>query len=68
MDRRCPDCGVGMEPASLISGESHARLVLDEPNESILGRLGVKKRVGTDALTCPECGLIRLYADSEELE
>ncbi|HMB50037.1 hypothetical protein [Natronoarchaeum rubrum] len=62
-ERRCPDCGVGMEAGRLAGAE---RFVLDEPRDGLLGRVGVKEQFDVDAVVCPECGLIRAYADVDE--
>ena len=60
---RCPDCGVGMESGRLGSAE---RFVLDEPRDGLLGKVGAKEQLDVDAVVCPECGLVRVYADVDE--
>ena len=65
--RRCPDCGVTMEGMTLRSTGGHEfQVVSEESREGILGKLGVNQTYGAETLVCPECGLVRLYADLEE--
>ncbi len=66
MDRRCPDCGVTMEPVSLRTNEGFELQVnTDERREGFLGSLGLTENHSVDAVLCPECGLVRTYADVE---
>lgn len=37
----------------------------DEPREGLLGSLGAKERLDVESFMCPECGLVRLYADMD---
>ena len=62
---RCPDCGVTMEPTSLRSNGGHALVVDTGKQDGLLGKLGVSETTSVDAVCCPECGLLRLYADLE---
>lgn len=64
MEQRCPDCGVTMEETTL-EGYGTLQLVTDEQAEGLSGSLGVHKRHDVESRTCPECGLVRLYADLE---
>ncbi|MFC7177499.1 hypothetical protein [Halosegnis marinus] len=67
MERRCPDCGVTMEPITLKSnGGYELQAVSDENRGGILGSLGMKERLDLETVACPECGLVRLYAGAEE--
>ncbi|WP_247002589.1 hypothetical protein [Halosolutus gelatinilyticus] len=60
---RCPDCGIETEATSLRTNGAE-RLVVDTGSRGgVLGKLGVGKTAGVDAVCCPECGLLRLYAD-----
>lgn len=62
--RRCPDCGVSMEETDYATTGGHEiQLVLDDAREGLLGSLGVNERADVTAYLCPECGLVRLYAD-----
>lgn len=63
---RCPDCGVGMEPATVNAGGTNALYVGTERERGILDRLGIDSYTTLDAVVCPECGLTRLYADLSE--
>ncbi|KYH27763.1 hypothetical protein HAPAU_04310 [Halalkalicoccus paucihalophilus] len=67
MDKRCPDCGVTMEGGTLVSSVDReaVKLRTDESAGGVLGKLGMKETLPIDAWACPECGLVRLYAESE---
>ena len=63
--RRCPDCDVPMErvaPVTSVDGEV-LRFRTDERESGLLGSLGIKRRLDAIGYCCPECGLVRLYAD-----
>jgi hypothetical protein len=34
-----------------------------EKREGLLGKLGMNERAEVDTLMCPECGLLRFFAD-----
>ncbi len=40
----------------------------DEKREGLLGKLGMSERKEVETVMCPECGLLRLYADIETEE
>lgn len=64
-DRRCPDCDARMErvePVTSVDGEV-LRFRTDEPESGLLGSLGINRRVPAVGYCCPDCGLVRLYAD-----
>lgn len=66
-DRRCPDCGVTMESVDFGMNDAwnpHVRT--DEPRDGLLGSLGVNETRDVASLLCPECGLVRLYALTDE--
>jgi predicted RNA-binding Zn-ribbon protein involved in translation (DUF1610 family) len=64
---RCPDCGVTMEEMPVETGEGYGlNVVSDENRGGLLGKLGMNQRYDLLAFVCPECGLARLYADTEE--
>ncbi len=65
--RRCPDCGVTMEEATVqTTGGHRLQLVSEESKDGLLGTLGVNERHDLRTVVCPECGLVRTYADVEE--
>ncbi|WP_152421650.1 hypothetical protein [Halogeometricum pallidum] len=67
--RRCPDCGVSMEAMKVQTAEGFAlQLVTNERKKGILGGFGIKERLEPTAYVCPECGLIRSYAERDESE
>lgn len=68
MDRRCPDCDAKMARATPVTAMQQERLKLrtEERRSGVLGSLGVTRKLPVDAFVCPECGLVRWYADLEE--
>lgn len=67
MDSRCPDCGVTLQPVEFGMQDAwspHVRT--GEKKEGILGSLGFDEQTPVDTGMCPECGLLRFYADLEE--
>ncbi|EMA50676.1 hypothetical protein [Halococcus salifodinae] len=67
-EHRCPDCGVTMEVTKAVTSvdSESVKLKTDDKREGLLGSLGMKRTLGVDAYLCPECGLVRLYADIAE--
>lgn len=67
-EKRCPDCSVEMEELTLrVQGDAYnLALVTDEPQDRLLGRLGLNKKHGVVPYVCPEYALTRLYADIDE--
>ncbi|WP_410766425.1 hypothetical protein [Haloferax sp. DFSO60] len=64
--RRCPDCGVMMEKMEIQTGDGfNLYLVTNEPKPGMLGGLGLKEKLKPVVVVCPECGLIRQYAEKE---
>jgi hypothetical protein len=56
-----------MEGMTLRSTGGHnLQVVSGENREGILGKLGMNQTYGAETLVCPECGLVRLYAELEE--
>lgn len=55
-----------METGTVISSVDREgmRLRTDESAGGVLGKLGMKETVPISAWACPECGLVRLYAES----
>lgn len=66
-ERRCPDCGVTMDTGTVISASDREPMKFrtDESAGGVLGKLGMKETLPVAAWACPECGLVRLYADAE---
>lgn len=66
-ERRCPDCGVTMEPVDLVTtmDREGLRLRTTERRSGLLGALGLRETVPARGYACPECGLVRLYADPD---
>ena len=64
MERQCPDCDVTMEPVTLSAGGGgnvHART--EDQRDGLLGSLGLTGSHRLEGRLCPECGLVRTYAD-----
>jgi rubredoxin len=67
MDARCPDCGVSLEPVDFGMKDAYDPHVrTGEKKDGFLGTLGVEDSTPVDAVLCPECGLVRLYAQLED--
>ncbi|EMA46113.1 hypothetical protein [Halococcus saccharolyticus] len=65
-ERRCPDCDVSMTETKLTAGGQYDVFVKTDRDGGLLDRIGIDEHTGTAAHLCPECGLVRLYADIEE--
>ncbi|MCL7416512.1 MAG: PF20097 family protein [Halalkalicoccus sp.] len=65
-EKRCPDCGVPMETGTVISSVDREPMKFrtDESAGGVLGKLGMKETLPISAWACPECGLVRFYAES----
>ncbi len=67
LSRHCPDCGVSLDQLTLRT-EAHAnrlKVVSDERRSGLLGKLGQHEKETVVPYVCPECGLVRLYVDSD---
>jgi uncharacterized Zn finger protein len=67
MEHRCPDCSVTMEQVKFRMGDAwnpHVRT--GETRTGLLGKLGVNETKDLTTVMCPECGLVRHYAEFEE--
>lgn len=62
----CPDCSVEMERMTLMAEGSRLQAFSDESRDGLLGSLGAKQRFELFSFVCPECGLIRQYANLDE--
>ncbi|WP_459194753.1 hypothetical protein [Halosimplex sp. J119] len=66
MDHRCPDCGVSMESVEFGMNDAwQPHVKTEEKREGLLGKLGMNERQEVETVMCPECGLVRFYADIE---
>ena len=66
-DHRCPDCGVSMEPVKFgMTDATKPYIRTDEQREGILGKLGLTEKQDVTTVMCPECGLLRFYAETVE--
>jgi hypothetical protein len=66
-NERCPDCTVTMETVKFGMADAYQpHVTTDEPRGGLLGSLGAKEKLDVASLMCPECGLVRLYADIDE--
>ena len=69
-DHDCPDCAVAMGRVAfgLRGGLEAAQAPFvrtPDRKAGLLGRLGLQEEKPVSAYCCPECGLVRLYADLE---
>ncbi|GAA0550680.1 hypothetical protein ABNG02_04795 [Halorubrum ejinorense] len=56
-----------MEEVEFNMGDAwNAHITTGEKRSGLLGRLGMNERKGLTTVTCPECGLVRHYAEFEE--
>lgn len=63
-DPRCPDCGVTMASTDVTTDGGYGlRVETDEKSDGLLGSLGVTESLDVAPRLCPECGLVRLYAE-----
>jgi len=64
---RCPDCGVTMEDVDFrVAAYEGPEVSTGESKSGILGKLGAEEWHDLTTVACPECGLVRHYADFEE--
>jgi DNA-directed RNA polymerase subunit RPC12/RpoP len=63
-DARCPDCDVSLEEADLFTGQGELKVRTEpEGTDDVLAAVGVTKALDVEPLRCPECGLVRFYAE-----
>ena len=61
---RCPDCGVTMERVKIQTGDGFGlKINTGEKRSGLLGSLGMTESRDVSPRACPECGLVRLYAE-----
>lgn len=63
-DHDCPDDGTRMEPTGHVTSFQGDGFKLADRG-GLLGKLGLGTR-SVQAYVCPECGLVRLYAEGLE--
>ncbi|WP_226480087.1 hypothetical protein [Natrinema amylolyticum] len=61
--RRCPDCGVTMESVPVRDTEGMSLSIATGKRDGLLGKIGLRNTTKLQGVCCPECGLVRLYAD-----
>lgn len=64
-DARCPDCDVPLEEVELFTGQGEFRVRTDTEADDVLAAVGVTKALDVTPRRCPECGLVRFYANEE---
>lgn len=62
-DARCPDCDVVLEEAELFTGKGDLKVRADAEGDDVLAAVGVTKALDVTPRRCPECGLVRFYAE-----
>ncbi|WP_049907228.1 hypothetical protein [Halovivax asiaticus] len=65
-DPRCPTCAVEMEPTTVTTDGAGTLYVKTKRDGGILKRLGLGDYATLDSFCCPECGLVRQYADLDD--
>ncbi|USZ67813.1 hypothetical protein NGM10_13890 [Halorussus salilacus] len=62
-DARCPDCGVALEQADLFTGQGDLKVRTETESDGVLAAVGVTKALDVTPRRCPDCGLVRFYAE-----
>lgn len=62
-DVRCPDCDVAFEEAELFTGQGDLKVRTEAEDDDVLAAVGVTKALDVTPRRCPECGLVRFYAE-----
>ncbi|WP_115863559.1 hypothetical protein [Halorussus litoreus] len=62
-DARCPDCDVPFEAADLFTGKGELKVRTEAESDDVLAAVGVTKALEVEPRRCPECGLVRFYAE-----
>ena len=60
---RCPDCEVVFEAADLFTGQGDLKVRTEPEGDDVLAAVGVTKALEVTPRRCPECGLVRFYAE-----
>jgi ssDNA-binding Zn-finger/Zn-ribbon topoisomerase 1 len=69
LQHRCPDCSVTMAEVEFGMDEGWgpgAYVKTGEKREGLLGKLGMNERKELTTVMCPECGMVRHFADFED--
>jgi transposase len=59
----CPDCEVTLEDADLFTGQGDLKVRTEAESDDVLAAVGVNKALEVTPRRCPECGLVRFYAE-----
>jgi len=62
-DPSCPDCERAMDSVDLDTGDGRFSVVT-ESTDDVLSAAGVVQVQDVEPRMCPDCGLVRLYAES----
>jgi hypothetical protein len=62
-EARCPDCDVSLEEADLFTGQGEFRIRTEAESDDVLAAVGVTKTLDVRPHRCPDCGLVRFYAE-----
>ncbi|WP_162224386.1 hypothetical protein [Halorussus amylolyticus] len=62
-DARCPDCGVTLAEADLFTGQGDLKVRTETDEDGVLAAVGVAKALEVSPRRCPDCGLVRFYAE-----
>jgi uncharacterized protein with PIN domain len=60
---RCPDCEAVLEAADLFTGQGDLKIRTETEDDDVLAAVGVTKALEVTPRRCPECGLVRFYAE-----
>lgn len=61
--RRCPDCDVVLEGVQYDANHRGNKMRIYDDDGGILSRLGLTSNTYAYGYVCPECGLVRFYAE-----
>lgn len=62
-DAQCPDCEVALEEADLFTGQGELKVRTEVDGDDVLAAVGVAEARDVRPKLCPECGLVRFYAE-----
>jgi len=67
LQHRCPSCNVTMKEVEFGMDNAYSAYVkTGEKREGLLGKLGMNERKELTTVMCPECGMVRHFADFED--
>ncbi|PSP55444.1 hypothetical protein BRC82_05780 [Halobacteriales archaeon QS_1_67_19] len=61
--KRCPDCGVALESVQYDATHRGNKIRIVDDDGGILSKLGLRNNTYAHGYVCPECGLVRFYAE-----